>query len=312
MLILLKSFVKLFKHDKKDNIEDIQKRYFSAYENGKWGIIDQTGNIVISTSYDEMLVVPNTKKDIFIYAYDIDETTETYKTKAINAKKESLFLDYDKVEAIENYDVKQNFWYEDVLRVQKEGKYGLINLDGQQLTNCEYDSINSLKTVEGNFIVTKDGKCGICNNKGQVIINPEYKEIKLLKDGYKNQYIVIDENNNWGLVDIAGASIIETKYKEIKYIDSSELFAVYDDSWKILNTGTKEITLDMGDKNVKTVKGDNVIVNSNSKYGIMTLTGDQKVDYLYDDLEYAFSIYYIAKKGNNYGIINGQFHGYMY
>ena len=32
--------------------------YYSAYENGKWGIINQQGEIVIEPKYDEMLVVP--------------------------------------------------------------------------------------------------------------------------------------------------------------------------------------------------------------------------------------------------------------
>ena len=40
------------------------KTYFSAFQNNKWGIIDETGAVVIDPSYEEMVIVPNSKKDV--------------------------------------------------------------------------------------------------------------------------------------------------------------------------------------------------------------------------------------------------------
>ena len=52
----------------------------------------------------------------------------------INEKGKELFTEYDKVEAIENFDSKQNIWYEEnLLRVMKNGKYGVIDYDGNKL-----------------------------------------------------------------------------------------------------------------------------------------------------------------------------------
>ena len=100
--------------------------YYSALENDKWGIINSSGETVITPSYDEMIVVPDKEKAVFIVTYDVDYATGAYKTKAVNAKNEQLFSEYEQVEAIQNYDKQNNIWYEKgCLRVKKDGKYGL-------------------------------------------------------------------------------------------------------------------------------------------------------------------------------------------
>ena len=65
--------------------------YYSAFTNNKWGIIDSSGNTVITPSYDEMVVVPNKDKAVFIVTYDVDYTNGTYKTKAVNEKIAQIF-----------------------------------------------------------------------------------------------------------------------------------------------------------------------------------------------------------------------------
>ena len=123
-----------------DKIQLEKSKYFPTYVDGKWGVIDNTGKVIIDTKFDEMVAIPNPEKPVFIYAYDVNEETGTYKTKAINEKQEELFKEYERVEAIENYDSKQNIWYENnLIRVYKNGKYGLIDCDGKVILKAEYD-----------------------------------------------------------------------------------------------------------------------------------------------------------------------------
>ena len=97
--------------------------YYTAYDNGKWGVINSYGEMVVEASYDEMIVIPDSSKDVFICAYDINYADSTYKTKAINSKGKDIIQGYDKVESIQNYDEKQKVWYEsNVLRVEKGRK----------------------------------------------------------------------------------------------------------------------------------------------------------------------------------------------
>ena len=125
------------------------KDYFSAFQNNKWGIIDSTGAVVIDPSYEEMIVVPNSKKDVFLCTFDVNYETGEYKTKALNSKNEEIFTQYNQVEPLQVVDKNGQVTYiGDALKVQKDGKYGLINLDGNELQPCQYDSISTLEGKE--------------------------------------------------------------------------------------------------------------------------------------------------------------------
>ena len=132
---------KLLKPSSKLQEKTVAKTYFSAFTNNKWGVINSNGEEVITPSYDEMVIVPNKEKAVFIVTYDTDYANGTYKTKAVNEKNEQLFTDYSEgVEAIQNYDSQNNLWYEKTcLKVKKSGKYGLIDFSGKILLPAEYD-----------------------------------------------------------------------------------------------------------------------------------------------------------------------------
>lgn len=287
-----------------NKIQTEKLTYFSAYVDGKWGIINNKGETVIDTTYDEMIAIPNSGKAVFVCIYDVNEQTGEYKTKVINDKGESLFTEYDRVETIDNFDSRQNIWYEEnVLRVVKNGKYGLIDCGGNKLLDTEYDEISSLKSVEGNLIVKKADKVGIANTVGQIIIPLEYKSINILKEGYKNEYIIVDEKGNQGIISTSGTIVIEPKYKEIKYLNSEDIYAAkIEDKWNLVNK--KGDVLNTGYDDYTYCKGDYVIVNQGGKYGIITTEGEVKIEPTYEELQYAFSVYYIAKLNGKYGIIN--------
>ena len=136
LIMIITSIAKMLKSDKNEGAITATT-YFSAYTNGKWGIINNKGEKVIDTQYDEIIVVPNKNKAVFLCTYDINDETGEYKTKAVNEKNTEIYKGYDKIEVIDNYDSKQNIWIEEnVLRVQKNGKYGLIDLEGKQVLEC--------------------------------------------------------------------------------------------------------------------------------------------------------------------------------
>lgn len=304
IVLVVISIIKLVKGNK-TKVPTINKSYYTVFLNNKFGVIDNKGNIVIEPTYDEMIIVPNKTKAIFACTYDVDDQTGEYKTKVINDKNEELYAGYDKIEAIDNFDSKQNIWYEDnVLKVSKNGKYGLIDFTGAELLPCEYDEITSLKSIKNNFIVRKDQKVGLVNEKGQTIINTEYSKILTLKEGYNSDYIIVNESNNYGLINTSGKIIIEPKYEEVKYLNSKTIFAVKEAGvWKAINEDNQTI-VNGGYDNIVEANSDNIVVIKNEKYGVISSAGETKIEPTYEDLKYAFSIYYIAKQNGSYGIIN--------
>ena len=307
LIMIIVSIVNIVK-DSGEKVEVKNYTYYTAYENGKFGVINNEGTIVINPEYDEIISIPNNSKPIFICTYDVDDETGTYKTKALNEKREEILQGYDKIEAIDNFDSKQNIWYEDnVLRASKGGKYGLIDFEGKEILACDYDEIKALKGTKSNLLVKKAGNVGLVNEKGQTIIPVQYKEIKTLKEGYKNEYIVVNENNQYGLVSTSGNILIEPKYEDIKYLNSSTLFAVKESGvWKLINTEDGQIIIDGGYDDIKEAKTDSITIVKNGKYGVINTNKEEKITPTYEELKYAFSIYYIAKKDGKYGIINSE------
>ena len=77
---------------KQKNKEDKNsKAYYALYTNDKWGIIDSKGSTVIEPMYQEMIVVLNNNKDVFLCTYDVNEETGEYKTKVINKDNVNTF-----------------------------------------------------------------------------------------------------------------------------------------------------------------------------------------------------------------------------
>ena len=307
IIMIIVSIVNIIKNSDK-TVETKIYTYYTAHENGKFGVINNEGQIVIEPAYDEIISIPDSSKAIFICVYDVNDVEGTYKTKVINEKNEEILSGYEKIEVIDNYDSKQNIWFEDnVLRVSKNSKYGLINFEGQELLPCEYDEITALKGVKGNLIVKKAGNVGLVNEKGQTIIATQYKNIVTLKEGYKSEYIIINENNKYGLISTSGTVLIEPKYEEVKYLGSPTLFAIKEaDTWKTINVEDKSIIIDGGYEDIIEAKSENIIIKKDGKYGVISKANEEKIEPQYENLKYAFSIYYIAKKDGKYGIINSE------
>lgn len=307
LVMIIFSIINLVKKSG-EKVEVKTYTYYTAYDNGKFGVINNDGQTVIDMAYDEIVAIPNHSKPIFICTYDVNDEDGTYKTKALNEKNEEIFTGYDTIEAIDNFDSKQNIWYEDnVLRVSKNGKYGLIDFDGKEILACEYDEITALNGVQSNFLVKKDGKLGLVNEKGQTIINTEYSNILTLKEGYKNEYIIVSDKNKYGLISTSGKVLIEPKYEMVKYLNSSSLYAIKEKGeWKVINVEDGSIVIDGGYDDITEAKGEELVVVKDGKYGVVDTNKKEKIPFEYEDLKYAFSIYYIAKKDNKYGIINSE------
>ena len=286
------------------------KDYFAAFKDNIWGVIDETGSVIIDPSYSEMIIVPNSKNDVFLCTYDVDYTTGTYKTKALNSKNEEIFKDYDKIEAIQNKDEKDNLWYEDdVLKVEKNGKYGIIDLSGKELLSCEYDQISALSGIKNALKILKDGKYGIVDDEGKVILKTEYADITNLGKDNKSGYIVKNTEGKYGIVDFSGNIILDMKYDEIAKVYGNDYYVVKKsgkqilvkkDGTEILTTGFDEITEIL--KNID----NGIIYKKDNKYGVMKTTGEVTIEASYEYLSEAKSGVFIAKKDGKYGVIDLQ------
>ena len=292
-ILVIIMFVIAIKEILKDKPETSEKSfaiaYYSIYEDGKWGVIDTKENILIKPTYNEMIVIPDNTKPVFVCMDEVNYDEGTYKSKAINEKGETLFTDYDKVEVLTNHDKNNNLWYEkNVLKVEKDGKYGLINLDGKIIAQCEYDNIEVLVETSNVYLTTKENKKGIVDNVGNIIIENKYDEIKALTTEYENGFIV-KADGKYGVIGYDKNEKLEAKYDEIKNIYGNNMYvAKIDGSWKVVDTEGNNFLEGQFD-DIKSIQTDNVVISKNGKYGVISTNGDTKIEALYDNIDYAFS-----------------------
>lgn len=284
-----------------------KKEYFSLYSESKWGVINSYGETVIAPSYAEMIVIPDSTQDIFLCVYEVETENGTYKTKALNSNNKEIFLEYDQVETLENYDKNQNVWYEEnVLKVQKDGKYGLINLKGKSILNCEYDDIYTLKGIKNSLIIQKGDKLGLVDNSGRVVIEAIYSEILPLGNEYSDGYITKNEEGKYGVIGVGKEQKLAHQYEKIEQVVGNNLFAVTEEGKQKLINSKGTIILEEGFDEIKQILKDSegIIFVKDGSYGVMTTEGTVIIPNSYEYLKQLDNGYIIAKKDSRYGIID--------
>lgn len=129
--------------------------YFITTIDGKSGVIDKKGNVVINNEYD-YVQIPNPEKPVFICLYDYNTETMEYSSKVLNENKKEILSKYEKVQAIPNNNTSiSNPYQTEILQYKSNGKYGLITLSGSKITDAIYDSIETLEYKDGILKVKK-------------------------------------------------------------------------------------------------------------------------------------------------------------
>lgn len=305
IIMIIVSLKKILSNTDKTKEVSSLDTYVSVFENNKWGVIDNKGNKIIDSEYNEMVIVPDKNKPLFVCMYDVDYNNESYKTKVLDEKGKEILTEYKMVEPLENTD-GTTIWYENNILKFKEGnKYGLINFDGKVILDAEYDNIYALQGVEKSIIIEKDGKKGLVSTSlGELVIPAEYLEISSLSETYENGYIVKDANNRFGIIGADGATILNIKYDDIKKISGNKYYVVVENSTLEVVDSTGKVILNSGFDSIEEIAIDNFIIIKNSKYGVISKDGNVVIEPQYENLKYSYADNYIAQKEGKYGIID--------
>ena len=260
--------------------------YFALYKDDKWGVLNSNGDIAIDPMYQEMVIVPDSSKDVFLCTYDVNEETGSYKTKAVNSKNEQIFTNYEKIEALENYDESKNIWYEDnVLKVEKDGLWGLINLEGNEILAPEYEAIETLKGIKNSLVIEKNGLVGLVNNTGVKVLDANYTKISALGKDYKEGYITVNEEGKYGVSSFSGKQVLENKYSQIDNVYSENYFVIREDGKQKLINANGDIIIDGGFDEIAQIATSGIVFKKNGKFGLMDFEKNVVIEAKYENLK---------------------------
>ena len=291
-------------YNKRDyTIEKVKDyNYFVLVENNQYGVIDKNGKKIIDTKYDN-IKIPNPSKGVFI-------ATQNSKNKVLNENGEEIFSKYELVDCIRLKNIASDLMYEkSVLTYSKDGKYGLIDYQGKELTGAIYNSISALEYKEGELIVEKDGKYGVININGNELVPIEYDQIDVddyyrENEGYKKAgYIVgqkTDEGYRYGYIDVNGNKVTKVEYNEMERITDIQEDAIYliaskngqygvlKNENEILKNEYQSITYDQ-ENNV-------LVVEKSKKFGVSTLSGNIIISIKYSQINITGKYLYAEQK----------------
>lgn len=306
IIMFIMGLNKLMHSDNSTKEKAVALKYFPVYTENKWGVIDSKGNIIIEPTYDEAIIIPDNTQGVFLCMNNVNYENNTYQIKALNEKNQEIFTDYELVEAIENHDSDNTLWYEaGILKVRKDGKYGIIDLKGNQLVSCIYDSIEVITGTSNSLVTVKDGKQGLIDNTGAVIIENNYQDIQAISDQYENGYIV-QANGKYGVISLNKAVVLDTKYDRVKKVYGNSKYYVVEENGKlkIVDKDQKEYLVGEYD-DITSINGEYAVVKKGNQYGVVSIADNKKaIDVKYEDIKYATGSNYIVKDNSKYGIMD--------
>ena len=281
-------------------------------KDGSYGVIDGDGNIVVEPTYN-VIQIPNPSKPLFICMSNYNTETKEYETKVLNEKREQIITGYSNVQAIPTDSTADGVPYENtVLKYKKDGKYGIISTEGEEITEPIYEDISAVTYKEGMLLVKENGKYGVININGKVVIKPEYDNITV--DNYydaetkyqKTGFIVCninEEGYRYGYVDYRGKKILDTIYSELERVTEIEneddlyIIAYKDGQAGLLKN--KKVVLNYEYEEIMYYSYNDVfIVQRNGKQGIADRNGNIKIDTKYTNMSFG-GIYVNVTDENN-------------
>ena len=211
----------IYTNGRKYEIEQVTTyNYFVLKKDNLSGVIDRGGNTIIDAEFDNV-IIPNPEKALYV-CYEGDGT------KVLNERKEEILTDYQNVEPIQLQNISSDLMYEkSVLKYEQDGKFGLIDFEGKEITKPIYESIDGLPYKEGELLVKQDGKYGVINIKGNKLVDIKYDRISV--DGYYTSennykfagYIIsntTDEGYRYGYINYDGKLLLEPEYNELSRV----------------------------------------------------------------------------------------------
>jgi hypothetical protein len=294
-------------------------------ENGKMGIKNESGEIVIPASFEALgwsdgsfsiigqvtgyrsknkWGLLNLKKE-FLTRADFEQLLYTGGDRIIVSKKINPFtlklgcINLDGKQAIPfNYDgIRINGLRAIVFN--KNGskyEYGLIDLSDKGILPMKYKNIESLGTLRY-AVQNFDNKIALFTDSGTRLTDFSIDSLSAFHRGWA----IIHQDFNQGLLSREGEIKAEPKYREVKINDDGSVSVRTFDSWKTVSINERE--KDLIDVDAIFPDGDNYRIIKSGKTGLLDKDFKIKIAPRYDYLGNFILGKAVAKKDGKYGVI---------
>ncbi len=293
---------------------------------GKWGLIDPLGTLVLPCKYDAVQPVATEYGTYIIVEQNGQTWGLDYQMEAVTAKA---------AQTLDPAGPARNYW-----KAEVNGAYGLYYGDGQTAAPFEYSHITYAPCGGGVLMVEKDGRWGFLRDPASawrgkdlsVQWMPQYDYIEF-RDGGR---LAVQQGERYGLAALDGTLLASCIFTEL-YDDGAGGFSVYDGThWGGLDKNGQLVkpliykTKALLEQGVAAVEdetsglwglqdndgnqiapcqydgsfgfeGDRAIVRQNGKYGVIDKSGREVIPCTYSYIEGAGEGKFLLIEGDKLG-----------
>ena len=184
---------------------------------GLWGMIDHSGRIVLSMDYE---TITNITEGVFF---------------AGSPGYLALF-DTSMLRITDFVYEKANTPIEHRILVNRDGKYGFLNLKGDEAVPCIYDETGIFQ--QGRTLARLGDHYGIIDTNGRIILPIEYdnRTVKGMKYMYYDSLALVEKDGKLGYVDLDGKLVIPFYFEEAFQFSEGLAAARFQGMWGYIDT----------------------------------------------------------------------------
>jgi hypothetical protein len=160
-----------------------------------WGIIDFSGNVLLDFKFAS-----------------ISEHNNAYRVRSPNGNIMTFDAESFKPVALGDFDHISFFRGPNIYLVGKNGRFGIVDTNGNLLLPLQYDNI--VNTNAGGIIVEQKNRFGVLNQDFQLVIPIQYDEVTVSNE---SRNFIVKQKNRYGIFDRDFKIAIPVQYDTVIY-----------------------------------------------------------------------------------------------
>ena len=156
----------------------------------------------------------------------------------VGNRESDYVFDYLKGEIINEKYKTYNFAGNNYIVMNDDGKYGIINREGEVVEKLEYGKITSYK--DGFITYVENNKTGIKNISKEIDVKPIYEDVILINDSL---YAYLEEGKYYIASYDTELPINNINYDYIYAIDNNNIMIINDNKLDIVDSNLKSILI---------------------------------------------------------------------
>ncbi|HCW08070.1 MAG TPA: hypothetical protein DGG95_11980, partial [Cytophagales bacterium] len=254
---------------------------------GFWGIINLKKEFVTKAEYEKL---EYTSGECIIAQRKINSAYR--KTGCLNLKGEvKIPFVYD--------GIKMQSIRAIVFNLTSSGyNYGLVDLNNQTLLPVKYKDIYPLGTLRL-AVQNSERKIGLFSEDGKPITDFSIDSISSFYKGYA----IVYQHQLQGLVDRNGETNLETKYSSIKINSDGKIIARLPNEWRFINSKNETIKEILAD-DLQSLSANEYLIRKGNSWGVVDKDFKIEIPLQYQKIEPIAGGKFIAKLNTKKGVVD--------